>query len=155
MQNYYVYNGQMILKSKTCLALATLTALLHHNISGEQRVSAATLVQRYQLAPRVLEPVLRELAKAGFVRGERGGRGGYEVIAPDMLSVADVVRALESTGLPDQPLHAFQPVLASALQPARHTLMDHLERVTIADLARQATQEGIDTDLEPLLNFII
>lgn len=146
---------RMILKNQTCLALATLTALLHHNESGRKLVSASTLVQRYQLAPRVLEPVLRQLAKAGFVRSSSGGRGGYEVIAPDTLSVSDVVRVFESTELPSQPLSIFQPVLESALQSAQQTLLKQLEKITIADLAKRATRQGIDADIEPLLNFSI
>ena len=144
----------MFLKNKTCLALATLTAIVHHSAS-ESLVSASTLVQRYQLSPRALEPILQPLAKAGFVRSLRGGQGGYEVVSPETLSVADVIRALEPVALPKQPLYAFQSTLEQTLAPAQATLLEQLAHITIADLAKQASDDGISSELEPILNFSI
>lgn len=144
-----------MLKTKTCLAIATLTAIEHHRSLSENRISSATLVQRYQLPHRALEATLQLLARHGFVRSLRGGQGGYEVIHPDKLNLANIVQQLQDSALPEQPLHAFQPILEDAFASAQQSYMKQLEHITIKHLANNAQTQGLSAQLEPLLNFSI
>lgn len=64
--------------------------------SPEARRSAVELAQRTHLATPTVAKLLRQLAQADVVTATRGAQGGYRLTrAPESISVADVVAALE------------------------------------------------------------
>lgn len=73
--------------------LIALTHLAHHNPG---RASAREVAIAYGLSQPLAANVLKELARAGFVRSVRGTKGGYELsVEPASISVGRLVEALE------------------------------------------------------------
>ena len=64
--------------------------------SARATVSARALAEASRIPPAILANILKDLTHAGIVRSARGVHGGYELaVAPDDLSIGQVVRALE------------------------------------------------------------
>lgn len=91
---------------------------------------------------KFLEGILRQLRQAGLVVSQRGAEGGYRLErAPDSISIADVVRAL------DGPLAAVRDMrpedvdysgsaahLREVWVALRAAMRDVLEHTTLADV---------------------
>ncbi|MBM4016127.1 MAG: Rrf2 family transcriptional regulator [Planctomycetes bacterium] len=59
-------------------------------------VSARALADTTRIPPAILANILKDLHRVGLVRSVRGVHGGYELaVAPDLLSVGRLLRALE------------------------------------------------------------
>ena len=90
-----------------------------------------------------LENILTQLRSAGVVRSQRGPEGGYWLaVAPDELTLADVIRAVEGplVGVRGQrPEEIEYTGSAEQLQQVwialRANLRKVLEEVTVADVA--------------------
>jgi FeS assembly SUF system regulator len=64
--------------------------------SGDQVLSAQTLADRCHLELPTVSKVLKMLTRSSLVKSFRGASGGYRVeMAPDDISVADVIAAIE------------------------------------------------------------
>ena len=93
---------------------------------------------------KFLENILTELRHAGLVRSQRGAEGGYWLArAPEEISVADVIRAVEGPianvrGVGPQDVEYPGPAagLREVWIAVRASLRSVLEETTIADLAR-------------------
>ena len=95
------------------------------------------------------------MVKKGFINSTRGGQGGYRVIAPDKISVANVILAIDNLDFPKQPLTVFQESMEEILIPIREQLIRQLQQVTITDLVNSADRNGVSRSLDPILNYAI
>ena len=90
-----------------------------------------------------LENILNQLKSAGVVRSQRGPEGGWWLLrAPEELTVADVIRAVEgplASVRGERPEHLTYEGSAESLQEVwialRANIRGVLEHVTIADIA--------------------
>jgi Rrf2 family protein len=59
-------------------------------------VTSSELASAQEIPPKFLENILLQLRHAGLVTSQRGAEGGHRLArAPEEISVADVIRALE------------------------------------------------------------
>jgi Rrf2 family protein len=93
---------------------------------------------------KFLENILTELRHAGLVRSQRGAEGGYWLArAPEEISVADVIRAVEGPIANVRGVGPHEVEYAGSAErlrdvwiAVRASLRSVLERVTLAELAR-------------------
>ena len=108
----------------------------------EQPVKGEHLAEAQDIPLQFLEHILLELKHARLVRARRGARGGYWLArAPDTITLADVIRAVEGplANIQDSaPESTHYPGAAERLRDVwvavRANLRAVLETVTLADL---------------------
>jgi Rrf2 family protein len=111
--------------------------------AGVGPVKAEQIAEAQGIPLNFLENILAELRRAGIVVSRRGAAGGYLLAqAPDEVSVADIIRAVEGPlanvrGIsPDEleyPGSARQ--LREVWVALRSSVRSVLEQVTLADIA--------------------
>ena len=115
-------------------------------------LTAEAIAQRQELPLAFTKQILGRMRRAGVVVAQRGGDGGYRLgPAPEAVSVADVVRAVEGPladvrGEPPEEL-AYPgdgEVLRTLWIATRASLRSVLEHVTLADLAKGALPGDVD-----------
>jgi Rrf2 family protein len=111
----------------------------------------ADLASAQNIPARFLENILLALRRAGLVQSRRGADGGFRLTrAPELITVADVLRAVEGPlanvqGVsPDQldyegPAAALRDVWVAV----RASLRVVLERVTLAEVASGSLPEDV------------
>lgn len=107
-------------------------------------VPASRLAEQTRLETPTVAKVLKTLARAGLVKSVRGVNGGYQLaFAPEDLSVADMVRAMEGPialtecGLePGLCSHESDCSLRGNWQRIGEAVEQALAELTLADLAR-------------------
>ena len=63
---------------------------------GERPVKAERIATAQEIPLNFLENILGELRHAGIVRSHRGAEGGFRLArAPDQVTIADIIRAVE------------------------------------------------------------
>lgn len=63
---------------------------------GEGPIPLKSVAERQEISEHYLEQLMGALRKAGLVNSVRGAQGGYELaMAPDRITIGDVIRALE------------------------------------------------------------
>ncbi|MCL5027318.1 MAG: Rrf2 family transcriptional regulator [Chloroflexi bacterium] len=88
----------MHIAKRTDYGVRALIDLAEH--AGEGPVQSADIAARQGIPGSFLEQVLGALRKAGLVRSSRGRQGGHMLAAaPDRITLADVVLALEGPSL--------------------------------------------------------
>lgn len=114
-------------------------------------LTAESIAARQGLPLAFTKQILGALRRAGLVHSQRGGEGGYRLMpAPEAVSVADIVRAVEGP-LADvrgeAPETLAYPPATEVLRPlwiaTRASLRTVLERVTLADLATGTLPVGV------------
>ena len=111
-------------------------------------MAARQLAARHGLAPRHLEPLLRDLVRAGILKGTRGPRGGYELARERRrISAGDIVRAVHR---PDGGVGSrwIEAVVLPALEEATRSFLNALDTVSIEALVRRA-EAGADPRADP------
>ena len=111
--------------------------------SDEKPVKAERIATAQGIPLNFLENILGELRHAGIVRSHRGAEGGFRLArAPEEISVADVIRAVEGPlasvrgGPPeDVEYHGASEALLRVWLAVRARLRSVVEVVTIADVA--------------------
>ena len=111
---------------------------------------SAEIASQVQGHATFLRRVLAPLVQAGIVEAREGRVGGYSLARPaEKISLADVYVALKAgAALPDQAEHEDEPghsgrgerlrsLLGEVLARAEEQVLGFLNKVTIADLARQ------------------
>jgi Rrf2 family protein len=107
-------------------------------------VKAEQIADAQGIPLNFLENILAELRRAGIVQSRRGASGGFLLAqAPEQVSVADVIRAVEGPlanvrGLSPEGLEYPGPAkpLRDVWVALRANVRGVLEEVTLADLAR-------------------
>ncbi len=112
--------------------------------AGKRPVSSKAIATRHKLPPRHLEPVLQALVRDGILKGIRGPHGGYRLGREERrISAGDILRAAGSTEEPGEPplpgSQLVNKVVQPALADAERSFSAALGRITLADMAQQAT----------------
>ena len=83
--------GRYALRLAVCIAQA----------GPEAKVSLREVAEHEELSLKYLEQIALVLSQAGILRGARGHQGGYRLaIAPEKLSVAEIIRVMEGSLAP-------------------------------------------------------
>lgn len=114
-------------------AQIAVTALVELAMQKNGVVPLSRLTQQVPASISYLEQIFASLRRRGLVTGFRGTGGGYRLDRPaDEISVADVMEALDSSGLadgretPNRHHEAWRELLRQ--------VHSHLRGITIADL---------------------
>jgi Rrf2 family protein len=119
-------------------------------------LTADTIAARQGLPLAFTKQILSAMRRAALVHSQRGGEGGYRLLpAPDTVSIADIVRAVEGPladvrGEAPETLE-YPPstdVLRLLWIATRASLRAVLENVTLADLASGALPKDVLTYTE-------
>jgi Rrf2 family protein len=114
-------------------------------------LTADTIAARQGLPLAFTKQILSAMRRAALVQSQRGGEGGYRLLpAPDTVSIADIVRAVEGPladvrGEAPETLD-YPPstdVLRMLWIATRASLRAVLEHVTLADLASGALPKDV------------
>ena len=131
-------------------ALADEPARVH----SAQELAAATRVP-----PPTVSKLLKRLAKSGLIEALRGVRGGYRLArAPDSITVADMVRALEGPiALTQCADHAGGCSIESSCATSANwqlintAIREALEAVTLAQMSAHARTQRAKSHTQPLV----
>jgi Rrf2 family protein len=131
-----------------CRALLSLA--LHADSEGP--TSVRDIAERTGLPQPYLEQILLALKGAGLVRSKRGVGGGYVLVRePAAIRLSEIVAAVDGPitlgdfGEPHQDGacdHEGQCVLIAIWNEAGAHMRNHLERLTLADVATMARGEA-------------
>lgn len=125
-------------------------------LSHPGTLSAEAIAARQELPLAFTKQIMARMRRAGIVVAQRGGEGGYR-LGPDpaMVSVADIVRAVEGPladvhGTPPEELDYVGSAVAlqKVWVATRAALRSILEEVSIADIA----QGSLPAVVEPYLD---
>jgi Rrf2 family protein len=111
--------------------------------AGEGPVKGERIATAQEIPLKFLENILLDLKHAGIVLSQRGAEGGYWLArAPEQISLADVIRAVEGPIANVRGLRSESVEYGGAAAPLRDVwvavranLRLVLENVTLADLA--------------------
>jgi Rrf2 family protein len=127
-------------------------AVIELALAGEDSVTADTVARRQQIPVQFLHKIFLELQRARLVASQRGPEGGHRLaLAPEAITVADVMRAVEGPlaavrGAPPESL--VYPDSARPLQDVwialRTNIRAVLEGVTMADLAAEQLPPSVE-----------
>lgn len=130
------------------------------------RAQAADIAEHERIPRKFLELILRELRQHGFVLSRKGRGGGYVLrLAPDQVSVASVLRAIDGPLAPvpcvsrsaydrcDECREEHACGIRLVLKEAHDATLRVLEGTTLEDLRRR-TNEARREHL-PVLRYAI
>jgi Rrf2 family protein len=118
---------------------------------GRGPVKGDRIAQAQKIPVKFLENILLDLKHAGLVQSQRGAEGGYWLAkAPEEISLADVIRAVEGPIANVRGERPEQVEYAGAAEPLRQVwiavrgnLRAVLETVTLADVAADRLPEEV------------
>ncbi|QNT79507.1 RrF2 family transcriptional regulator [Entomobacter blattae] len=122
-------------------------------------VSAPDIAQRANLARRGIEPLLQTLSRAQLLDSTRGPKGGYSLPRPARdIFLTEIFEAVMADDThekihTDEPL--FQQVVIPFWQGMETTLQKHIKNVTLGDLLKKASQEGLVRPISEPITFSI
>jgi len=142
------------MKRSSRLSLA-LHALVHLHLQPQAAITSATLAQCLVTNPVVVRRILGELRDAGIVGATKGHDGGWRLLLPaDQISLYAIYAAMgeslllrTSSDPGDQQcgiVRAVDTVMTDFLADAEALLAARLARVSLADIARQATPHPLN-----------
>ncbi|GAA0713505.1 SUF system Fe-S cluster assembly regulator [Dokdonella soli] len=131
----------------TDYATVVMTCLV---TAGDGVLSAQSLAERARLEVPTVSKLLKQLAQAELVVSTRGINGGYRLArAPDLISIADIVTAMEGPiGMTECSAHAGLCDLESHCgvrvnwQRINQAIASALENVTLADMVKPPPKRG-------------
>ena len=137
------------MKRSSRLSLA-LHALVHLHKQPEVAITSATLAQCLMTNPVVVRRVLGELREAGIVSSTKGHDGGWRLLRPAAdISLHAVYAAMGESFLirtESDPgdvqcgiVRSVNSVMGDFIADAEALLAARLQRVSLDDIARQAT----------------
>ncbi len=86
----------MMLSQTTEYAIRALIYLANHNQNGP--ILSKDIAEKVQVPANYLSKILNNLARAGYVEGTRGIKGGFRLaIDPNSLKIHDIVSLFDST----------------------------------------------------------
>ncbi len=120
---------------------------------GAGPVSLALIAQMENISLEYLEQLISVLRKRGLVVSTRGAYGGYQLaLAPEKISVGDIVRALEGPIAPmecasedkDPGCCDRQPNCSTRVvwEKLRESIAGVLDTISLADLCREKSSAG-------------
>jgi Rrf2 family protein len=141
----------MRVSAKADYALRALIELAARYDEEGVVVSADELSRAQGIPHGFLQGILADLRRAGVVVSHRGQSGGWRMaLAPDKVSIADVMRAVDgpivsiSGARPETVSYNDRAVVLQRVWiAARASLRDVLEHTTMADLASGKLPAGV------------
>jgi Rrf2 family transcriptional regulator, cysteine metabolism repressor len=127
-----------------CVALVELA-----NRAQGGPVSLKAIAEQYGISPAFLTQIFMQLKGAGIVMSVRGPSGGYRFAkGPDDISLAEVIETIDgpvrpSTGLAGLEQQPIIGTLQGVWQRVANAQHEILQRITLADLVRQAHDAGV------------
>ncbi|MBP3798585.1 MAG: Rrf2 family transcriptional regulator [Ruminococcus sp.] len=121
--------------------LIALTDIAINSENGNA-VSSADISERQNISQKYLEQIIIGLRQGGFVRGQKGSRGGYVLSRPaDKIYLCDILNALDNSILADvaenggEDAGGIRSSVNSCLWDKLNGYMRRFtERMTLADL---------------------
>ena len=90
----------MRLSKKTIYAIILMLSIVKWEES--EVITIKKVAERENLSVKYLEQVVSVLCKSGFVKSQRGAKGGYRLSkAPEQYTVGSIVRAMEGVVTPE------------------------------------------------------
>ena len=144
----------MRLSRRSEYGLRALVELVRDEGGGP--ISLASLARRNRLPPKFLEQIMSTLRHAGIVRTTLGARGGYAMaVDPAQITLGRVIRLLDGALAPlgCVSLRYYEPCscpdeatcsLRDVMIDVRDSMLEILDRETLADLAARRGQGSID-----------
>ena len=144
----------MRLSRRSEYGIRALVDLVRHG--DDTPVALAALAGRNNLPPKFLEQIMSTLKHGGIVRTTLGAHGGYAMAAdPTAISLGRVIRLLDGALAPlpcvslryygrcSCPDEATCP-LRDVMLDVRDSMLDILDRETLADVAARPGRASID-----------
>ncbi len=125
---------------------------------GKRPTRIQEVAERQGIPMRYLEQIFQKLRRAGLVESKRGPGGGYCLArSPEEIDLTDVLRAVQGDLLTRSEAEA-RPLRENpefVWELIREGLDSALRRWSIADIAREAAQRGVDrAESEPAMYHI-
>ncbi len=146
MENRSILNGLPLrrpveLSCKSEYALLALLELSLHFDQGEP-IQIRQIASQQNIPDRYLEQLLATLRRAGFVKSQRGAKGGYLLAqAPWQVMLLDVVNCIEGLENKDNPgdavLTTERQVIRGLWQEVQEAAREVLSAHTLQDLVEQ------------------
>ncbi len=144
-----------LLSTKLYLALNVVLFLACHGRKSRP-ICGIDITRHYGLKKRALEPILQQLVKAGILSSIQGQGGGYYVVAPDRVTLHDIMICFIDGPLPEEEaFREFIPILQPHLDQSYESWTETLSRVTIRQLCDEASTMGLTGSRNPVLDYTI
>ena len=145
---------------KLLFAIEAVLDIAYH-AAGEP-VQAQEITRRQGIPKRYLEQTLQSLVRSGLLTGMRGPRGGYRLARERRrITVGEIVRTVSATELTDE-TDGYSPASDLGLSVIRPMwgeltaeVMARLDTITVDDLCARAYRQGIRSEADEKLDFII
>ena len=91
----------MKISTKVEFGIVALADIAIYSVNGET-VSSSDISGRQNISQKYLEQILVALRQAGFIRGQKGSRGGYTLARPaSEISFSEILNGLDNNILAD------------------------------------------------------
>lgn len=108
-------------------------------------VSSAEISEREDISQKYLEQILLGLRQGGFIKGQKGSRGGYRLSrSADKITLAEILNSLDNNILADsfesgdEPSNAIRESVNTCLwDKLNGYLRSFTEQLTLNDLIRE------------------
>jgi len=95
----------MQVSAKARYALRLITDMAAYSSNGKVKIKDVS--ERQGISVKYLEQVVTALARAGYVKGERGPQGGYVLnIDPSKVTAGDIIRLIDGPSCPAPCMHS-------------------------------------------------
>ncbi len=146
------------LSRKTVLALEAVLDIAYN--ARPNPVQARDITDRQGIPQRYLEQVMQQLVRAGVLKGVRGPKGGYALARERRrVTVGDVVRVVSALDAEDGEQPSKGQLGAAVIMPMwddmQEDLLTRLDKITMEDLCRKATQKKVRRAGEEVPDFTI
>ncbi len=134
--------------------------ILAHLARGERTLTAQSLASRSRVPLPTVSKLCKELSRAGLLQSYRGRHGGYSLTrAPEMISVAEVVEALEGPisltdcGSPSAQPCGIEPycVAKETWDPVSRAVQSALRALPLSEIGPFRLDRGAPAALVPIL----
>ena len=152
----------MKLSKKSDYAIRALIYLSMNYQKGAVQIKEISAKER--IPQKFLENILLTLRKAGVLNSKMGLRGGYELArSPDLITLGDVIRALDGTIAPVNCVSqmSYEPcseeltcVIRGVMMDIRNAITDVLDTKTFADMCKRA-KDSLEKRENSSLSYVI
>jgi len=137
-------NNEMYFPRRSILALSVMIDIAQN--AANNPVSAKDLAERHGVLPRFFEIMLKDLASAGLIRGQRGPKGGYqlareaqEIAVPEIIAAVSGDDDKEKLPMPQ----AVQNKLMPYLDEMNAFLNNKLKETSLSALMRRSDNKTL------------
>ena len=129
------------LPTRDLYAILAVVDVAYHAVGAA--VQSRDIAERQGIPHRYLEQILCRLKRAGVVKAKRGPGGGYQLAdRPEAVRVSHILRGLEN-GKEEKPPKVASPLARSVERSLREEVWSFFNRITVADLCKEAEALGV------------